>query len=321
MKAVVLSRPCKAEELKISEVPIPQTRPGWTLVKIKAFGLNRSELLTRLGQSKTVKLPRILGIECVGEVADPSDSNLKKGQCVLSMMGGLGREFDGGYAQYSLIPNEQVYPLERALTWEELAAMPEMYYTAWGSLVDTLRIKQGETLLIRGGTSSVGIAAIQIAKAMGAVVAVTTRTEDKADMLRLFGADIVFIDDDTLAHQVSAELPCGADKILELVGTKTLASSFQYLKKGGIVCVSGILGGEWELANFAPMDFIPSGSYLTIFDSQNVSTNALQAMFTFLQEQNIHPVVAKVFHLEEIAQAHLLMESNTASGKIIIMTS
>lgn len=320
MKAVVLSRPCRAEELKITEVPMPQAKPGWVLVKIKAFGINRSELFTRNGQSPSVQLPRIIGIECVGEVADPSDSALEKGQRVISMMGGLGREFDGGYAEYSLIPTEQVYPVDSDIPWDEFAAMPEMYYTAWCSLVDTLRLKKGETLLIRGGTSSVGLASIQLAKAMGATVAATTRTEDKSDMLRQYGADIVFVDDDTIERQTKEELPQGADKILELIGTKTLHSSFGCLKQGGILCVSGILGGEWELSNFAPMDFIPSGSYLTIYDSQNVSLKSLNAMFAFLEEHDIHPAVAEIFHLEDIAQAHLLMESNTAGGKIVVVT-
>ena len=98
MEAVVLRRPCAANELKIEEVPVPDVKKGWVLVKVKAFGINRSELFTRKGQSPSVKLPRIIGIECVGEVADPADSHLATGQRVVSMMGGLGRYFDGSYA-------------------------------------------------------------------------------------------------------------------------------------------------------------------------------------------------------------------------------
>lgn len=171
MKAVVLRRPCTANELKIEEVPVPKVKKGWVLVKVKAFGINRSELFTRKGQSPSVKLPRIIGIECVGEVADPSDSNLQVGQRVVSMMGGLGRDFDGSYAEYALIPKKQVYPVDSNIEWAQFAAMPEMFYTAWCSLTEALKLKKKDKLLIRGGTSSVGLAACQIARAMGATVA------------------------------------------------------------------------------------------------------------------------------------------------------
>lgn len=313
MKAVVLERPCSAEELRITEVPIPQVKPGWVLVKIKAFGINRSELYTRKGQSPSVKLPRIIGIECAGEVADPSDSGLKKGQRVISIMGGLGRDFDGSYAEYALIPASQVYPADSELAWAEFAAMPEMYYTAWCSLTDALKLTKDETLLVRGGTSSVGLASVQIAKAMGAKVIATTRNSDKSELLRQIGADYIIIDDETLTVQPVAH------KLLELVGTTALKSSFGLLKQGGILCMSGILGGTWEISDFAPMDFIPSGSYFTIYDSKNVNQNSLNTMFTFLKEHNIKPPIAKVFTLNEIAQAHSLMESSTANGKIVVV--
>ena len=170
MKAVVLDKACIAEELAIREVPTPEVRPGWILVKIKAFGINRSEIFTRQGDSPSVKLPRIIGIECVGEIEDPSDSSYKKGQRVVSMMGGLGRDFDGSYAEYALIPSNQVYPVNNDMEWTEMAAIPEMYYTAYASLFEVLHIAKGETLLIRGGTSSVGLAALKLAKSIGTTV-------------------------------------------------------------------------------------------------------------------------------------------------------
>jgi NADPH2:quinone reductase len=175
MKAVVLEHPCEPQELKVRDVPLPEVKPGWVLVKIKAFGINRSEIFTRQGHSPSVQLPRIIGIECVGEVEDPSDSSWVKGQRVVSLMGGLGRDFDGSYAEYALIPSDQVYPVDIQLDWAELAAIPEVYYTAYASLFDTLKLTHGETLLIRGGTSSVGLAALQLAKSIGARVISTTR--------------------------------------------------------------------------------------------------------------------------------------------------
>lgn len=138
MKAVVLERACKPEELKIKEVPIPKVKPGWVLVKIKAFGINRSEMFTRQGHSLSVKFPRIIGIECIGQIEDPSDSTFQKGERVASLMGGLGREFDGSYAEYVLIPSKQVYSIPIEMKWTELAAIPEMYYTAYASLFECL---------------------------------------------------------------------------------------------------------------------------------------------------------------------------------------
>jgi len=319
MRAIVLEKPVKSNELKVSNVPIPKVMPGWVLIKVKAFGINRSEIFTRNGLSPSVLLPRIIGIECVGEIVDSSDSSMATGQKVISMMGGLGRDFDGGYAEYVLIPTQQVYPVQTDLNWEELAAIPEMYYTSWCSLTDTLKIKQGETILIRGGTSSVGIASIQLAKALKTTVVATTRNPDKSDLLRRHGADCILIDDGTIKEQMQIEFPDGADKILELLGTKTLKSSFGLLKQGGILCVSGILGGEWELEKFAPMDFIPSGSYLTIYDSKIVNMEKLADMLDFVKVNQLKPPIAKVFILEEIAQAHELMESNKACGKIVVV--
>lgn len=319
MRAVVLEKPVKSNELKVSNVSVPKVIPGWVLVKVKAFGINRSEIFTRNGLSPNVLLPRIIGIECVGEIVDSSNSTLLIGQKVISMMGGLGRDFDGGYAEYVLIPIQQVYPIDTDLEWAELAAMPEMYYTSWCSLMDTLKLTQGETILIRGATSSVGLASIQLAKALSATVVATTRNQDKSDLLRTYGADCVLIDDGTIEEQMQIEFPDGVDKILELIGTKTLRSSFALLKQGGILCVTGILGGEWELEKFAPMDFIPSGSYLTIYDSKTVNKKSLVDMLEFVKANNLKPPIAKVFTLEEIAQAHGLMESNEACGKIVVV--
>lgn len=142
MKAVVLEKPCRADELVVQEVPIPTVKPGWILIKVKAFGINRSEIFTRQGDSPSVKLPRIIGIECVGEIEDPSDSSFQKGQRVVSLMGGLGREFDGSYAEYALIPTSQAYPIDNDMDWVELAAIPEMYYTAYASLFDGFSLKR-----------------------------------------------------------------------------------------------------------------------------------------------------------------------------------
>ncbi|PKG24689.1 zinc-binding alcohol dehydrogenase family protein [Niallia nealsonii] len=320
MKAVVLEKACKAQELIVQDVPIPKVKPGWVLVKIKAFGINRSEIFTRQGDSPSVKLPRIIGIECVGEIADPSDSSFQKGQRVVSLMGGLGREFDGSYAEYALIPSTQVYPINQEMDWVELAAIPEMYYTAYGSLFDTLMLKKEDILLIRGGTSSVGLAALQLAKSVGATVVSTTRNKNKVELLKQHGADFVLLDDGDMKAQLPTIFPKGVNKILELVGTVTLKDSLSMLAEKGILCMTGILGGEWVLDNFEPMRDIPSGAYFTQFDSgENFKEKLLSDLFHHISHYQMEVPIAKVFPLEEISQAHIFMESNSANGKIVVV--
>lgn len=319
MKAVVLEKPCVPQDLDVREVPIPDVRPGWVRVKIKAFGINRSEMYTRQGHSPSVKLPRIIGIECVGEIEDPSDSAFKKGQRVVSLMGGLGREFDGSYAEYALIPLTQVYPIHHEVDWVELAAIPEMYYTAYASLFNCLRLTEGETLLIRGGTSSVGLAALQLAKSAGATVISTTRDRNKLDVLKHAGADYVLLDDERLTEQLFAIAPKGVNKVLELVGTVTLKHSLSLLSVHGILCMSGILGNEWEIDRFEPLVDIPTGVYFTAFTSEFVQESLLTDLFRYLEKHKIKPPIAKVFTLDHIHEAHLLMESNTANGKIVVI--
>jgi NADPH:quinone reductase len=319
MRAVVLEKPCKAEELVVRQVPMPQVKPGWVLVKIKAFGINRSEIFTRQGDSPSVKLPRIIGIECAGEIENPSDSHFLKGQRVISMMGGLGREFDGSYAEYTLIPYSQVYLINNDLDWVELAAIPEMYYTAYASLFDALKLTKGETLLIRGGTSSVGLAALQLAKSVGAIVISTTRNKNKLELLKQYGADFAMLDDASLSEQLFSFFSKGVNKVLELIGTVTLKHSLKLLSEHGTLCMTGILGGEWVLNNFEPMIDIPSGAYFTQFDSQYIKEKILASLLDHIEHYKIKVPMVQVFSLEEIQKAHLMMENNKANGKLVVL--
>lgn len=216
MKAVVLTKTCKAEDLHISKVPIPSVKPGWVLVKVKAFGVNRSELFLRSYEANApyIKLPRIPGIECVGEIADASDSSFRKGQRVIALMGGMGRSFDGGYAEYALLPISQVFKVDTDLSWTELATVPETYFTAYGSLFDCLQLVHTDTLLIRGATSALGLAAMQLAKSIGCTVFASTRNKGKFDFLKTFDADGLLLDDGTMAQQFRTVYPNGATKVL-----------------------------------------------------------------------------------------------------------
>src|SRR5256885_14804115 len=134
MKAIVVEHAGAPDVLQIRTLPRPQPRPGWVLIQVKAFGLNRSELFTRQGHSPSVTFPRVLGIECVGEVDDAGGTDLKVGETVAALMGEMGRAYDGGYAGYTLVPREHGLPIRTTLPWDVLASLPETYPTPWGSL-------------------------------------------------------------------------------------------------------------------------------------------------------------------------------------------
>ncbi len=187
-----MEHPGGPEVLELREVPDPEPRPGWVLIRVRAFGINRSELYTRQGHSgDAVPFPRVLGIECVGEVVSAPDNDLVEGQTVAAAMGQMGRQYDGGYAGYTLVPRSQVYPVDSALPWHELGAIPETFLTAWGVIVEAMEVEQGHTVLVRSGTSSAGMAATTIVKDLGCTVLATTRQEAKREGLRANGKLVV----------------------------------------------------------------------------------------------------------------------------------
>ena len=317
MRAVVCVRPGGPEVLEIRKVPVPAVREGWSLVQIKGAGLNRSELRTRQGHSPSVSFPRVLGIECVGIVAASTDSRLPEGTTVAAVMGEMGRDFDGGYAEYAVLPNALLMPIATALPWEVFAALPEAYLTAQGSL-DALGVASGDRLLIRGGTSSVGMAAATIASAAGIETAATTRSQNKLATLQSRHA---FLDDGRLTADVHALWPTGPDHILDLVGTCTALDSLRLVRRGGSVCISGSLSG-WLIPDFEPIAMIPSGTKLTSFHSNDAmgNTAALQHVVNQVESGAYQPTIDRIFPLDDLAAAHHFLETNQATGKVIMVT-
>ncbi|RYY53479.1 MAG: NADPH:quinone reductase, partial [Chitinophagaceae bacterium] len=227
-----------------------------------------------------------------------------------------GMDFDGSYGEYTVLPKSIVSPFHSALAWPTLGALPEMFQTAHGSLYSALGVKRGERLLIRGGTSSVGLLATQMAAAEGITVIATTRTPEKRAVLLKNGASDVLIDQGVLRDN----LPQSVDKVLELVGTTTLGDSLRCVRPGGTVCMAGMLSEQWSMKDFSPMDFIPSSVNLTIYDSgqMRVEPSAFQEFLNRVSAGEITPPIKAVFRLDQINEAHRLMESNSGAGKIVV---
>lgn len=314
MHAIVVSKPGGPEQLKYTTVPTPTLRPGWTLVKVHAFSINHSEIFTRQGLSPSVTFPRILGIDVVGTVVATTSSEFFPEQKVISLMGEMGRAFDGSYAEYVLVPNEQLYPLKTKLSFIEAACVSEAYYTAFGSLKN-LNLTATDNVLVRAATSGVGVAFARLAKARFKELSLSgsTRSLAKEKALLAQGFDTIILDQD---NQLATEQKF--TKILELIGPASIKDSFAHLLPGGIVCSTGQLGGKWYLENFDPISDLAPNSYLTSFYSGNVSAQALAELFDYIDKYHVDVTPTKVFSLEQVSAAHRYLESAESFGKVVI---
>jgi NADPH:quinone reductase-like Zn-dependent oxidoreductase len=308
MKAWIIREAGGPEQFELREIPRPEPEAGRVLIEVRAFGLNRSEYFTRIGDSPSVSFR-----------ACPS-GEFEPGQTVVAMMGGMGRVFDGSYAQFTSVPVSNVFAIDTHLEFEQLGALPEMLQTTHGSLFTGLRAQAGETLLIRGGTSSIGLMTMAIAKANGLRVATTSRDEGKRQMLLDRGADEVFIDDGRLAAQVREAHPDGVDRLLELIGTKTLLDSLQCVRAGGTVCMTGILGGEWELSAFRPMEQIPTGVCLTSYSggASDITAERLQSYVRLVESGELVVPRGPTWRFEQLVEAHRAMDANESNGKMVV---
>ncbi|MGM0241020.1 zinc-binding dehydrogenase [Enterococcus sp. AZ103] len=315
MKAIVVNEAGGPEKLIYTDVEKPKVKAGWSLVQVKGFGINHSEIFTRQGLSPSVTFPRILGIEAVGVIAETTDeAKLPIGQTVISIMGEMGRDFDGSYAEYVLLPNQQIYPVNTRLPWEILATIPETYFTAFGSM-KRLNIKETDSILVRGATSGVGLAFLNLVKAQFPQIEIcgTTRSLTKKEQLLKAGFDTVIEDRDG-----KLQTEASFDKIFELIGPATIKNSFQHLLLAGIICNTGLLGGKWYLEEFDPiMD--TNGGYLTGFYSGDVSSQKLNQLLDYIEEFRVTIQPEKVFKLSEVRLAHEYLESQKSFGKTIIL--
>ncbi len=323
MKAIVIENYGGPEQLVIKDMPKPEVKANQVVVKVKAFGINRAETYMRQGLWGDVA--KVSGIECVGEVDNDPSGTLEQGQKVTAIMGGMGRAINGSYAEYTCLPSSNVIPIETSLSWSDFAAIPESYATAWSALHGNLDIQSHQTILIRGATSSLGQAAINIAKKKDMTVLATTRNPSKKTLLKSLGADVIFLEDSNLSETIRKAHPEGIHHVLEIVGNTTLQDSLKSVKKNGRVCVVGLLGGGAPIESFNSLFDIPSGVHLSSFASIMLGTEYFPLSNIPMQDI-VNDVVAgtykarpvKVFPFEDIVKAHQLMESNEAGGKIVV---
>ncbi len=321
MRAVVLEAPGQPEALQIRQVPVPVPEPGQALIKVEAFGLNRSELHTRLGLAEGVTFPRVLGIEATGVVVDCPGGELEPGAQVAALMGGMGRTFDGGYAEYTCAPVGQIVPFTSDLDWAVLGAVPEMLQTSYGSLTIGLDAQSGQSILIRGGTSSVGMATAVLARRLGMTVMSTTRNPDRVEALTDIGVQHPLVDDQDVATQVRRLIPEGVDTALELVGTPTLPDTLRATRVHGVVCFTGMLSNQWTVRDFYPIEYLPRGVRLTAYggDASDLPPAVLQEFLDAVAAGQARVPIHRTYRLDDIAEAHADMEAGRATGKLVVL--
>lgn len=322
MRAIVLEKFGGLDSLVYAEIPEPEPLEGHVVIEIKAFGINHAEMHMRRGE--WAEAAQVSGIECVGIVKSCPGGEYPVGAKVAALMGGLGRTINGSYAQFTRAPASNVALIEADLPWAELAAIPETYATAWTCLFRNLEIKQGQTVLIRGATSSFGQAAVKLAVNAGATVIATTRSAARFAKLEAMGASRVDIEGPDLSKRIAEAKQI--DAVLDLVGNSTILDSLAMLRRGGRACLAGWLGGLAPIPDFNPLLQMSSGVYLTFFGSFVFGTPGfplsdvpLQAIAADVAAGRLDAKPSRVFSFDEIREAHRVMEANEANGKLVVV--
>ncbi|WP_197980973.1 MULTISPECIES: zinc-binding dehydrogenase [unclassified Frigoribacterium] len=322
MKAIRLTVPVAPDGLIVTEVPLPEVSAGQVRIHVHAFSVNESEVTSRRGESgPDFTFPRILGIEATGTIDAVGEGvDLPLGQKVATMMGGLGRTIDGSYAEYTVVDASNTIPFTTELDWAVVGALPEMLQTAHGALMTGLRLQPNQSVLIHGGTSTVGLTAIAIAHLLGARVIATTRNKDRTELLLHIGADHVLLDDETLTDKVGALAPDGLDGVLEFISAARLPDMLTLVKHGGTVCFVGALSDMWTIPEFSPFT-IPNGTNLTSYGGEAADLPAA-ALNTYLQaiaDGTLAVVIANTYQgLDQVADAHRAFDSSRTPGKHVV---
>jgi NADPH:quinone reductase len=324
MRAIVIKQYGGPEVLAIEDRPEPEAKTGHVVVEVRAFGLNRAETYMRSGAWGDVA--EITGIECAGIVKSDPAGRFSPGQKVAALMGGMGRLINGSYAELVSVPATNVVPIVTDLAWEDFAAISESYATAWSAVRGNLGLLSGQTLLVRGGTSSLGQAAINIAVDLGARVIATTRNAARRPMLESLGASEVLVDQPELSKRVRELHPKGIDAVLDVIGNSTVLDSLAMARRGGRVCVVGLLDHVASIPDFNALFQMPhAGVHFSGFVSWSLGTPdcplsdiPFQGIVDRVASGAYKAKPAKVFRFEEVREAHRVTEANEAGGKLVV---
>jgi NADPH2:quinone reductase len=324
MRAIVIEKYGPPDVLSVKERPDPEPKPGQIVIDIMAFGLNRAEIYMRSGAWGDVA--EITGIECVGVVKADPDRRFAPGQKVVALMGGMGRLINGSYAELTRVAATNVVPVASNLPWEELAAIPESFATAWSALRGNLALAPGQVLVVRGATSALGQAAITIAAEVGARVIATTRNPKRRASLEMLGASDVLLEAPDLSKRVRELHAKGVDAVLDIVGNSTVLDSLAMARRHGRVCLVGLLDHAAPIAGFNPLFQMPHvGVHFSCLVSWAFGTPdypvtdvPFQAIIDRVANGTYKAKPAKVFRFEEIGEAHRLIEANEANGKMVV---
>ena len=322
MRAILRTGFGGPEQLVIREIPKPEPKSGHVVIEIKAFGINHAEMHMRKGE--WAEIADVSGIECVGVVNSCPGGEFAVGTKVAALMGGLGRTINGSYVEYTRAPVSNVATIESDLPWEDLAAIPESYATAWTCLFRNLEITPSQTLVIRGATSSFGQAALNMAVNAGVKVIATTRSRDRFQTLATLGASRAEVEGPDLSKRIAEAKQI--DAVLDLVGNSTILDSLAMLRRGGRACLAGFLGGLGPMLDFNPLLQMPSGVHFSFFGSFVFGTPGfplsdvpLQAIAADVAAGSYKAKPARVFRFEDIGEAHRVMEANQANGKMVVV--
>jgi NADPH:quinone reductase len=323
MRAIVISRYGGPEVLVETELPDPLPGEGDVLIRVKAFGLNHAECYFRSGAWGEVA--QVTGIECAGIMDTDPTGTFTPGSRVVAILGGMGRTRNGSYAELVTVPVFNVAAIEVDLDWDVMAAVPEVFATTWSGLHPSLDIQAGQRVLVRGATSAVGQAALQLAASHGCWVVATSRSDRRNDLLRKLGAGEVLIDDGSLAAQLrSGSGP--VDRVFDLIGNAALRDSLGCLERGGRLCQVGFLGGLAPVEDFLPMLDLPTGVQFSFYGSAFVlGTPAypltevpLGTIFEQVASGKLQGEPVRVFPFSDVAEAHRVLEAGTAGGKMVV---
>lgn len=323
MRAIEITKPGPADVLKLCERPVPAVKAGEVLIKVHAAGINRPDVFQRQGSyAPPPGASDLPGLEVAGEIVDGdlAGSDFTRGDMVCALVQG------GGYAEYCVAPVQQCLPVPRGLSALEAASLPENYFTVWSNVFDRAHLRGGETLLVQGGTSGIGVTAIQLAAAMGHRVFATAGSDDKARACEQLGAErgINYKTEDFAALAKSLTNERGVDVILDMVGGDYLPREIACLADDGRISLIALLGGAKatvDLGQVLRRRLTITGSTLrprSVAFKAAIAAQLKQRVWPMFEAGKIKPVIYQVFPLEQAAEAHALMERSTHVGKIML---